>query len=175
MIAIKDFLADPKGPDTGAEYISLINNGSTTVSLAGWSIKDKSGKTFVLSGYSLPAGKQLRLFSSATKITINNSSEAISLFDASGKLVDELVLSGKAIEGQPFSRITTLTKEVQAKLFDASIVDKLPAYQPAMSQVFIVWFVTASLLALAAVLVMRTIKEDAVQLSSGGVDEGFDF
>ena len=159
MIVIKEFLADPTGPDTGAEHISLFNNGTTTVSFAGWKIQDKSGKVFSLSGYTLPAGKELRLFSSATKITLNNSDETVSLFDASGVLADELVLSGKAISGQATMRLDRLTAEVRARMFDDLAGESLPDAAPATASAFGFWFITSLVLALAAVLVMRTIKE----------------
>lgn len=159
MVVIKEFLADPTGPDTGAEYISLLNNGTSSVSFVGWQLKDKSGKAFNLSGYTLPAGKELRLFSSATKITLNNSDEAVSLFDSTGSLVDELVLSGKAIAGQATMRLSELTAEVRAKLFDDLAGDSLPTAMPVTASVFSFWFITSLVLALAAVLVMRTIKE----------------
>jgi len=160
MIVIKEFLADPSGPDTGAEYISLSNNGTTTVSLTGWQLKDKSGKAFGLSGYSVPAGKELRLFSSATKITLNNSDEAVSLFDSTGSLVDELVLSGKAITGQATMKLDKLTAEVRAKLFDDLAGTTLPAPSSVTGQLLGFWFITSLVLALAAMLAIRTIKED---------------
>jgi hypothetical protein len=160
MVVIKEFLADPNGPDTGAEYISLFNNGTTTASLTGWKMQDKSGKVFSLSGYTLPAGKELRLFSSATKITLNNSDETVSLFDGSGKLVDELVLSGKAISGQATMRLDKLTTEIRAKLFDDLAGESLPAAQSATSQVFGFWLITSFVLALAATLAIRTIKDN---------------
>ncbi len=160
MVVIKEFLADPNGPDTGAEYISLFNNGTTTASLAGWKIQDKSGKAFNLSGYVLPAGKELRLFSSATKITLNNSDEVVSLFDSSGKLVDELVLSGKAISGQATMKLDKLTTEVRTKLFDDLAGESLPDVAPAGASVFGFWFITSLVLALAATLAIRTIKDN---------------
>lgn len=160
MIVIKEFLADPTGPDTGAEYISLLNNGSTTVSLTGWKLQDKSGKAFSLSAYSLPAGKELRLFSSATKITLNNSDEAVSLFDASGALIDELTLSGKAITGQATMKLDRLTAEVRTKLFDELAGGSVPAAKTVTAQVFGFWFVTSLVLALAAMLAIRTIKDN---------------
>jgi hypothetical protein len=160
MVVIKEFLADPIGPDTGAEYISLLNNGSTTASLSGWQLKDKSGKTFSLSGYSLPAGKELRLFSSATKITLNNSDETVSLFDASGKLIDELVLAGKAVSGQVTVEMTQLTGELRGKMFDDLAGSTMPASASMAGQVIGFWFITSMVLALAAALTMRTIKDD---------------
>ncbi len=159
-IVIKEFLADPTGPDTGAEYITLINTGDVVASLSGWSVRDKSGKSFNLSGYELPVGKQLRLFSSATKITLNNSDESVTLVDASGKVVDELALVGKATSGQPTMRLSELTAEVKAQLFDDLAGKTLPAQAGATGEIFMFWFITAALLALAATAAMRTIKED---------------
>src|SRR5687767_4349863 len=112
-VIIKNFLADPAGPDAGFEYITLSNTTDAAISLSGWNLKDKSGKQFSLSGYTLPAGKDLRFFSSATKITLNNSDEVVSLFDPAGALADELVLSGKAISGEPTVKFDKLTAEMR--------------------------------------------------------------
>lgn len=161
MISIKEFLADPAGPDTGAEYIALFNNGTTTVSLVGWKLQDKSGKTFDLSYYSIPAGKQLRLFSSATKITLNNSGETVSLFNASGLLVDELTQTGKAISGEAFIRMSDLSPALRAQFFDKLATTSLSTPVVPIGQVVLFWLPVSILLALAAVFIMRTIKEDA--------------
>ncbi len=159
MIIIKEFLADPAGPDAGAEYISLMNNGDAAIPLTGWSLKDKSGKAFSLTGYTLPAGKELRFFSSVTKLTLNNTGEVVSLFDGAGALVDKLALSGKAIPGQPFMRVVDMSAEVHAKLFDDLAGAPLPQVSPVFSNLLIFWFFTSLLLALAAMLAMRTIKD----------------
>lgn len=161
MIVIKEFLADPAGPDTGAEYIALFNSGTTTVSLIGWRLQDKSGKAFDLSPYSVPAGKQLRLFSSATKITLNNSGETVSLFNASGLLIDELAQTGKAISGEAFRRISDLSPALRAQFFDELATTSLPVSAAPTGQVVLFWLPVSILLALAAVFIMRTIREGA--------------
>lgn len=160
MVRIKEFLADPTGPDTGAEYISLVNDGDEAILLTGWKLQDKSGKTFNLSEYTLPAGKEMRLFSSATKITLNNSDETVLLFDATGALADELVLSGKAITGQATMKLDKFTAEVRSKFFDDLAGSSLSNLQPPTSNPFIFWFITSVVLALAAMLAMRTIKDN---------------
>ncbi|MDO8601937.1 MAG: lamin tail domain-containing protein [bacterium] len=160
MIQIKEFLADPTGPDTGAEYISLFNNGDVSVSLAGWSLKDKSGKTFNLSGYSLESRQELKLFSSATKIILNNSDETVSLFNSAQELADELVLSGKAITGQATMKFDQLTFEVRAKLFDDLAGSSLPRPQEVTAQVFGFWFIISFILALVSMFVMRTLNQE---------------
>jgi len=159
-VVIKSFLADPAGADTGAEYISLFNSGDAAVALSGWSVRDKSGKTFGLSGYTLPAGKELRLFSSVTKITLNNSDEVVSLFDGAGTLVDELSLVGKAVSGEPTLKFTALTADLRGKLFDDLASSSLPVHRAQTGEVLAFWLITSAFLALAAVFGMRTIKED---------------
>jgi hypothetical protein len=176
MITLKAFLPNPVGPDKEGEYVAVFNNGSEAVSLSGWSIKDRSGKSFSLSGYTIPAGKELRFFSSVTKLSLNNSNEAIYLYQG-GQKIDELVLGGSAVEGQPVMRFTELTPAMQLALFDNLAGRSLPDYQAPTSRLVTFWLATAIVLALAAVLVMRTIKEDvrSEQLRSGASGDGFNF
>ena len=96
---IKEFLPNPIGQDADGEYIKLFNDGNLPVNLAGWSVKDASGKTFNLSG-SLDGGKELLLPYLQTKVSLNNNGEQIFLYDNAGKLIDELSYSGQAEEGK---------------------------------------------------------------------------
>jgi len=96
---IKEFLPNPVGADKDGEYIKLFNDADKAVNLAGWKIKDASGKAFNLSG-SLESKKELILSASQTKISLNNNGETISLFDAKGVLMDELSYVGVAEEGK---------------------------------------------------------------------------
>lgn len=158
MITIADFLADPSGPDTGAEYITIANSGAAAVSLAGWELRDKSGKSFSLSGYEIPAGKKLRLFSSATKITLNNNGEEVLLFNAEGELVDRLSQGVKAIEGVAFVRGASARLGGGGGLFDDIATTSLPGVAHSSGAPLGVWIFFAPLLALAAVLIIRTLK-----------------
>lgn len=84
---ISEFLPNPEGKDTAGEFIELLNNGAQPVLLTGWKIKDASGKTFTIKNVTLGPGEYKSFPYSATKITINNDKETLSLYDASEALI----------------------------------------------------------------------------------------
>lgn len=100
---IKEFLPNPVGSDKEGEYIKLFNDSQQPASLSGWIIKDASGKTFKLSG-ELNSGQELLLKYSDTKVALNNNGEKIFLYDAGGKLTDELGYTGQASEGRVINK-----------------------------------------------------------------------
>ena len=53
MVFFKEVLPNPVGEDAGGEWIKLVNTEEDITSLAGWSIKDASGKTYFLSSKSV--------------------------------------------------------------------------------------------------------------------------
>ncbi len=163
MITIKEFFPNPIGPDKAGEYITLFNDGDATVLLTGWQVKDKSGKSFSLSSYAIAPKSELVLFSSATKLSLNNSDEVISLFDSTGLLVDELVLAGTAIEGKPVVRFTELTSEVRSQLFDELVGSVTPMSSGTIGPTIMFWLATSLFLAVAAVVVMGTITKHELQ------------
>lgn len=89
MIYFKEILPNPVGKDTDGEWIRLVNTSGQDKILSGWSIKDASGKTFLLNA-SIPQGGEIVLEYSITGITLNNNGDTLSLMDESGEIVDTL-------------------------------------------------------------------------------------
>lgn len=81
------FPAPPKGEE---EWIELYNQGNDTVSLAGWIIKDASGRTFAMSDdvTILPHGF-LILKKSQTHLSLNNTGDTVMLLNPIGDAVDD--------------------------------------------------------------------------------------
>lgn len=149
---IKEFLPNPVGSDKDGEYIKIFNDGSSPVNLSGWQIKDASEKAFKLSG-NLNAGQELILFSSQTKIILNNDGERILLYDATGKLVHELDYSGQAKEGQ------IITKK-QIIIDDKVITNQITNYQlPISSQFIFANFLPAAILAALGLYVILQLEK----------------
>ena len=96
---IKEFLPNPVGPDKDGEYIKFFNDSDKAVNLAGWKISDVSKKEFSLSGI-INSKEELVLFSTKTKISLNNTGETIFLTDSKGVLADKLGYTGAAEEGK---------------------------------------------------------------------------
>ena len=118
MIRISEVLPNPAGNDRDGEYIILVNDGEEKQSLAGWKIKDKSGKEFLLSGYSIEAGEGLRFPFSVSKLTLNNSDEEIELLNPASEVVDRLTYSGQAIEGVAILQNAQISEELKKELFE---------------------------------------------------------
>ncbi len=88
-ILISAFSPNPEGNDD-AEWIELINTTSTTIDISSWKLDDEEGgstayvfpeKTFISAGQFLLFQKNI------TKLSLNNDSDEVRLFDASGNLL----------------------------------------------------------------------------------------
>lgn len=86
MIQIWELLPNPKGKDSGNEWIRLYNDGPAQ-SVSGFSVKDASGKKYNLSG-TIGGNQALTIKDTQSKIILNNSNETVYLYDTSGKLID---------------------------------------------------------------------------------------
>jgi len=94
-VVINEIFSDPKGNDTGLEWIELYNSGSQTIDLTGWQIG--TGSYFTLPSYLMPANSYLlirwhvdgqntsnEIFTGTAAVDINlaNSSGFIALFNS---------------------------------------------------------------------------------------------
>lgn len=102
-MVINELLPNPAGRDTTSEFIELLNDGVTEVNLAGYILKDKSGKTYSLRGF-LKSGDYLVLPYSLTKLNINNTGEAVFMYDPSGRLIDKAEFLLQPKEGASWAR-----------------------------------------------------------------------
>src|ERR1700691_587167 len=105
MIFINEWLPNPTGADAKGEFIELFNNGSSSVNLNGWALTTSGKKIFSLNGYTIAANGYLLLNRTATKLTLKNADESLSLYNAAGQLVDHSNSEGTAQEGKSLSRI----------------------------------------------------------------------
>lgn len=105
MIFISEWLPNPNGADTKTEFIELFNSGNTSVSLNGWSLKATGKKVFSLGGRTIAAHGYLVLSRTETKLSLKNTGETISLYDANGRLADQSSYLGAAPSGESFSRV----------------------------------------------------------------------
>lgn len=89
MLELTALLPDPIGKDAEEEWIEVGNPGPEAVSGDGWSLVDKSGKTFILKGYWAP-GEMRRLGVRETKISLNNTDEELRLIAPDGRTVQKI-------------------------------------------------------------------------------------
>ncbi len=109
MIYIKELLPNPTGKDANGEWIKLFNDSSSSVVLNGWSLKDASWKSFQLESQTILPSGDLKLSYNETRISLNNDTDSVYLYDASGNEVDKLCYSGIS-EGQIVTAVKFQTK-----------------------------------------------------------------
>lgn len=88
-IKLSEIYPNTLGQDETEEYIKLFNFGTKQVPLQGWSVQDASLKTFTFKDGVINPNSELTLSRPTSKITLNNTSETVRLFNPNGSLVDE--------------------------------------------------------------------------------------
>lgn len=102
-VLINEILPNPEGDDKAGEFIEIFNSGKEGVVLDGLKLKDKSEKSFDLTGRKIEAGGYLVFEYKEIGITINNSDEIIFLNEGK-RVLDKAEIKGTASEGKSFSR-----------------------------------------------------------------------
>lgn len=101
MVFIKELLPNPVGNDKDGEWIKIINTSDETASIGKWKIFDEAQKTFIFdANQEIPAGGEIILDYSRTKITLNNGGETITLVNNKGEVVDVLSYSGQVSDDE---------------------------------------------------------------------------
>lgn len=92
QIFISEFLPDPKGSDSGKEWIEIVNESSDVQNISGWGIGNNIEKPkFIFPDGSYLAPKGLVLLSSTlTKISLSNESGSLFLFYPSKNISQEV-------------------------------------------------------------------------------------
>jgi len=80
-VVIESLLPNPAGDDAQLEEVTLKNKGTALVSLAGWTLKDRSNLAWQLSG-NIGAGQSKTFRRNGMAMTLNNNGDEITLFDA---------------------------------------------------------------------------------------------
>ena len=105
-IFLNEILPSPEGPDAENEWIEIFNGNNFGVDVSEWQIRDTIGATKT---YTIPEGTKidpngfLLLPRPETKITLQNSGDALELLNPIGEVVHK-VNYGKAPLGQSFNR-----------------------------------------------------------------------
>jgi hypothetical protein len=79
-VVISSLLPNPAGDDARLEAVTVQNKGTAPVSMVGWTLRDRSGATWNLSGSLAPGASQMsRRLGQA--MTLNNAGDEIFLID----------------------------------------------------------------------------------------------
>lgn len=104
-IVINELLPNPKGNDADTEFIELYNPTSSTVSLVGWKLVDKSNKSYTIQEKNMEPFSYAVFLSKVTHVALNNSGEeSLTLLDPSGKNIDMVLYTATSTEELSYSR-----------------------------------------------------------------------
>jgi hypothetical protein len=81
MVVISALLPNPVGDDEQLETVTLQNTGVTAVSLEGWTLQDRSGGTWSMTG-AVAAGQSRVFRRNGQAMSLNNAGDEIALLDA---------------------------------------------------------------------------------------------
>ncbi len=110
-IILNEILPNPEGSDN-AEWIELFNKSSQTVNLDGWSLRDASGRTYIIDSSDFIdiyiEGRGFFIIPrSVSSIALNNNGDVVELLNPSKAVVDSVVYDTKAQDNTSFARNNT--------------------------------------------------------------------
>lgn len=120
-VVLNEILANPEGPDglsrPFGEWVELYNNSSSNVNLAGWTIHDADGNIIPINGAHNAFGRT-SIFARGSafftdwlvvfmnKEVLNNTGEAVYLYDNLGRVRDMYAYGNKSTDANFLSHIT---------------------------------------------------------------------
>lgn len=124
QVFINEFLPNPDGTDRGQEYIELVNVGTTAVDLTGWTLGDEANPVrHTFDGTVIEPGDGIVVFdqgdhsaidrainSSTGSLSLNNTGDTLSLVDATGAIIDEVVYHSSK-SGMAWNRKEDMAKD----------------------------------------------------------------
>lgn len=106
-ILLSEIMPNPEGTDTDTEWIELYNAGTVNVDLGNWSVDDEEGGS---DPYIFPADTVIEaqdflvISRSVSKLSLNNDTDEVRLFDFQNTARDNVAYEGSP-EGQSYARI----------------------------------------------------------------------
>lgn len=98
-IVIEKLMVDPAGADATHEYVVIKNKANSTVILSGWTLRDASGRIWILdSSDQLPANQFLKVQRKRMPMSLNNDGDIITLLNAENVTIDKFQYVG-SVEG----------------------------------------------------------------------------
>jgi competence protein ComEC len=94
-MVIESLLPDPVGPDEQSEEVTLKNKATRAISLSGWTLRDRSGRTWALTGLgTLAPGNSKTIKRNGMPMSLNNAGDEIELLDAGNSVHDKFEYTG---------------------------------------------------------------------------------
>ncbi|MEQ9642040.1 MAG: lamin tail domain-containing protein [Alphaproteobacteria bacterium] len=84
-------LPNPDGDERQNEAASIVNTGSSAVSLAGWTLRDAAGRTWSLNALgTLAGGQSMEIMRAGQPMALNNGGDRVDLVDEGGTVRDSV-------------------------------------------------------------------------------------
>ncbi|MEV4639654.1 lamin tail domain-containing protein [Actinoplanes sp. NPDC049548] len=97
-VVIVAALPDPSGADRGRERLTLLNTTAAEIDLAGWTLRDRNGRSQVLGG-TLGGGDVVQVVGDG--VSLANAGGTVTLTDALGSPIDQVAYrAGQVKEGR---------------------------------------------------------------------------
>lgn len=115
LLALTEVLANPTGIDRDEELLELVNVGSASIDLSGFTLSDALAVRHVFAAgthlapnqslvvHSGPSTTAVRLVASSGQLSLNNDTDLITLRAADGRVLDRVTL-GLALDGESIHR-----------------------------------------------------------------------
>jgi competence protein ComEC len=88
-LVIESLLPDPVGDDIDREEAAIHNAGTAAVAMAGWFLKDKSGRVWSLAGTgTIAAGQSVTIRRNHMPMNLNNNGDSVSLIAPDNSIAD---------------------------------------------------------------------------------------
>ncbi len=163
MLRISEVLANPTGTDKGAEYVVIKNTDGAAISVSGYKIKNGGGKTIPVSGTIAPHG-ELKVMTGG--VALKNTGDTLILLNPAGAQIDSFTYT-TAADGVALQPAAFLTAEMKAELFEelattSPAAGPLSGGAPASGGQVLIAIVSAAILALLAVWVVKQVKYDEI-------------
>ena len=102
-IIISEFLPNPDGKDSGAEWIELYSRAGVNIDLSGWKLSDQ--KTFyTLGSYMIEPGSYIVVSLPSSAFDLNNTGgDTVKFFWPNDQVVDEISYTEDADEGTSYA------------------------------------------------------------------------
>ncbi|MFA5134171.1 MAG: lamin tail domain-containing protein [Patescibacteria group bacterium] len=91
-IIITELFPNPEGKDDG-EFIELYNGGAAAIDVESWQLGDGSSRRYTIAGTVLQPGQYLAVEKASSGISLNNTSDAATLYWPDGTALDSVSYS----------------------------------------------------------------------------------
>jgi hypothetical protein len=103
-IIINEVFPNPVGIDSQDEFIEIKNIGNVKVDLTGWKIKNSAKQEFTISSLAMSPRSLVAFYRPKTNLVLGNAADKITLYDQSGRIVDQINYRQAVPEGQSYQK-----------------------------------------------------------------------